>query len=334
MSFYVELLGGGKKKKSHKESIALVYVEGAIVLGQADSSPLSFGGKSASSTALRKALDEAAADDTVKAVVLRVDSPGGSATASDVILAATKRVKAKKPLVVSMGSVAGSGGYYVACGSDLIYADEGTITGSIGVVGGKLSTTGMWNKIGIHWKEYGRGANAAILSTARPFTEPQRVKMQSWMDDIYGVFKDHVVAIRGPKLKKPIDDLAGGRVYTGQQALELGLVDRIGTLSDAVKEAAVQAKIDKYELRVVPEPKNFLQTILGSALGEEDDDSQGVSLATAFARPSLPLLEAVLPYLRQLDGERVSAITTALGRLEMIRREGAVLMMPEILLRQ
>ncbi len=330
MSFYAELLGGGKKKKSTKEAIAIVNVEGAIVLGAADASPLSFGGKSAGSTPIRKALDDAANDDSVKAVVLRVDSPGGSATASDVILAAAKRVKAKKPLVVSMGNVAASGGYYVACGTDIIYADEATITGSIGVVGGKLATSGLWNKVGISWKAYGRGANAAIMSTSHPFNDSQRMRMQSWMDDIYGVFKGHVVAVRGQKLKKPIDDLAGGRVYTGRQALDLGLVDRIGTLHDAIKEAAEQAKIEKYEVRLFPEPKSFIQTLLGSAMGEDDDDANGVSLSGATTARSFPLLEAVLPYLRELDGQRLQAVMTSLGRLELIQREGAVLMMPEI----
>lgn len=334
MSFYAELLGGGKKKKSTKDAIAIVNVEGAIVLGAADASPLSFGGKSAGSTPIRKALDDAAKDDSVKAVVLRVDSPGGSATASDVILAATKRVKGKKPLIVSMGNVAASGGYYVACGSDVIYADDSTITGSIGVVGGKLATSGLWNKVGIRWRGYGRGENAAIMSTSHPFTDAQRTRMQGWMDDIYGVFKGHVVAIRGAKLKKPIDDLAGGRVYTGRQALDLGLVDRIGTLNDAIHEAAAQAKIEKYEVRLLPEPKSFIQTLLGSAMGEDDDDAPGVSLAAGLSARTSPLLDAVLPYLRDLDGQRLQAVMMAIGRLELIHHEGAALMMPEIVVRQ
>jgi protease-4 len=333
MNFYAELLGGGKKKKSTKDTVAIINVEGAIVLGSADASPLGFGGKSAGSTPIRKALDDAAADDAVKAVVLRIDSPGGSATASDVILAATKRLKAKKPLVVSMGNVAASGGYYVSCASDVVYADEATITGSIGVVGGKLATSGLWNKVGINWKGYGRGENASIMSSSHPFTDAQRTRMQSWMDDIYGVFKGHVVAARGQKLKKPIDDLAGGRVYTGRQALDLGLVDRIGTLHDAIKEAAEQAKIEKYEVRLLPEAKTFLQTLLGSALGEEDEDAAGVSLSAALGMKSFPLLDAVLPYLRELDGQRLGAVMTALGRLELIHREGVVLMMPEIVIR-
>jgi len=338
MSFYGELLGGGKKKKTHKDSVAVVYVEGAIELGAGSSSPLNMGGKSATSVAVAKALDEAAEDNTVKAVVLRVNSPGGSATASDVILAATKRVKAKKPLVVSMGDVAGSGGYYVACASDVIFADASTITGSIGVVGGKMATSDMWDKVGIRWKEYGRGANASILSTARPFTLEQRKRMQAWMDEIYGVFKDHVTAIRGSRLKKPIDELAGGRVYTGQQALELGLIDKIGTLSDAIQYIAEQAKIEKYEIRVVPESKNFIEQLLSSLTGGDEDDSKGLSTGAGRAASgqmsgASSLVEAALPYLKGFDPERVSAVTRAFSRLEMIRREGAVLMMPEITVR-
>src|SRR5262249_34656873 len=154
--------------------------------------------------------NEAAQDDSIKAVVLRVDSPGGSAVASEIILDATRRVKAKKPFVVSMGNVAGSGGYYVAGGSDVIFADESTITGSIGVVGGKLVTTPMWKKIGVTFKEYKRGENAGLLSTSQVFSPGERERVQAWMDEIYAVFKGHVTAIRSDRLKKPIDELAGG----------------------------------------------------------------------------------------------------------------------------
>src|SRR5205085_5197410 len=194
-------------------AVAVVYVDGPIVIGGGTPSP--FGGATARAVAVRKALDEAARDDSVKAVVLRVDSPGGSAVASEIILDATRRVKAKKPFVVSMGDVAGSGGYYVACGADTIFADESTITGSIGVVSGKFATNDMWKKVGVTFHAYQRGKNAGILATDKVFTPEERKRMQAWMDEIYDVFKGHVVAIRGKKLKKPIDELAGGRVYTG-----------------------------------------------------------------------------------------------------------------------
>ena len=141
MNFYAELLGGGKKKKSTKDSVAIINVEGAIVLGSADASPLSFGGKSAGSTPFAKRSTTPPHDDAVKAVVLRIDSPADRPRPATSSWPPPSVVKAKKPLVVSMGNVAASGGYYVLCGSDVVYADEATITGSIGVVGGKLATS-------------------------------------------------------------------------------------------------------------------------------------------------------------------------------------------------
>jgi len=331
INFYSELLSGGKKPKSHKDSVAIVYVEGPIVLGSPTPSLLDAGAQVAASTPIRAALNKAAEDDSIKAVVLRVNSPGGSAVASEIILDATKRMKAKKPLVVSMGEVAGSGGYYVACGSDTIFADECTITGSIGVVAGKLATQETFGKVGITWKEYNRGANAALLSSSSVFSDAQRKKLQSWMDDIYGVFKGHVTAIRGGKLKKPIDELAGGRVYTGHQALDLGLVDQLGTLDDAVKFAAKQAELDKYELRVVPEPKNFIEQLLDSS-GEKDEDQVSLAAGPAAALQS-NLRSAALSNLRGLDNERADAILRAFQQLEILHREGIVLMTPEILVR-
>lgn len=327
-----ELLGG-KRKKTHKTSVAIVYVDGPIVLGSAEASPFAGTTGTAASSNLRRALDDAAADDTIKAVVLRVNSPGGSATASEVILDATRRVKAKKPLVVSMGSVAASGGYFVSCAADTVFADEATITGSIGVVGGKLATTDMWKKIGVTFKEYPRGKHAGILSTAHVFTADERTHMQSWMDDIYGVFKEHVTAARGKKLKKPIDELAGGRVYTGRQALDLGLVDKLGSLEDTIKFAAEQAKLETYELRVVPEPKNFFELFLEETTGD-DDNQKSQHLSATLAGHGSGLLDAVLPLVGKLDPQRLAALRLAVLRMDLIQREGAVLMAPEILLRQ
>jgi protease-4 len=325
-----ELLGQGKKKPTGKPSIAIVYVDGPIVVGGGQPSP--FSGKAAQSTEIRKALDEAARDDNIKAVVLRVDSPGGSAVASEIILDATKRVKAKKPFVVSMGDVAGSGGYYVACGADTIFADESTITGSIGVVSGKFMTNDMWAKVGITFKPYQRGKNAAMLSSGKMFSDEERKKMQGWMDKIYDVFKGHVTAIRGPRLKKPIDDLAGGRVYTGRQALELGLVDKIGTLRDAIDHVAVQAKIEDYDVRVVPEPKNILERLLEASEGAQDDkpglDAAGPRPLTV-GRPT-SLVQMALPHLQHMDPERVRLVVRALERLQLMQQEGVILMMPEM----
>lgn len=322
-----------KKKKSHKPSIAIVYVEGAISTGSGSGSMSPLGGEGAYSSDIRKALDEAARDDSIKAVVLRVNSPGGSAVASEIILDATKRVKAKKPFVVSMGDVAGSGGYYVACASDTIFADNATITGSIGVVSGKLVTNPMWAKIGVTFTPYQRGKNAGMLSSATPFNPDERAKMQGYMDEIYGVFKGHVMAIRGSRLKKPIDDLAGGRVYTGKQALELGLVDKIGTMRDAIDFVAAQANLSEYELRAVPEPKNLIEQIMESASGGKTDPKR-LDVETPKLRWTGPtLLDLAGPHLKNLDPQRVKHVRMALQQLQTLHQEGVCLMMPEYLVK-
>jgi protease-4 len=152
------------------------------------------------------------------------------------------------------------------------------------------------------------------------------------MDEIYDVFKGHVTAIRGNRLKKPLDEIAGGRVYMGNQALDLGLVDKIGTLDDAVKFAGHEAKLDKYDLRVVPEPKNFIEKLL-EASGESEDDDAEVSLPPnplAARQNSASLMNAALPYLHDLDPQKVDAVLRAFRQLDTLNREGVVLMTPEI----
>jgi protease-4 len=334
LKFWAKLFEGGKKKPSGKDVIGIVYVDGMILPGKPEPSPFSSGSGMAYSTPIRKALDKIAEDKDVKAVVLRVDSPGGSAVASEIILNATQRVQAQKPFVVSMGSVAGSGGYYVSVGAKTIFADAATITASIGVLGGKFATTEMWNKIGITWDSNRRGANAGLLSSDAVFTQAERRKMQDWMNDIYGVFKGHVVAARGKKLKKPINELAAGRVFTGQQALELGLVDKIGTLQDAIQFAAQQAKLTKYEVRVYPEPKNFMEVLFGELSDGDRDPNHLVLPATRAApRHAASLLDLALPHLKGLDRQRLEAIQAALRQLNLLQEERAVLMTPVIRIR-
>jgi protease-4 len=265
-------------------------------------------------------------------VVLRVDSPGGSATASEIILDASKRVQAKKPLVVSMGNVAGSGGYYVACGANTIFADAATITASIGVVGGKFATTGMWNKIGITWESYGRGASSGLFSARDVFSKAEREKIQGLMADVYAAFKSHVTAIRSGRLKKDIEELAGGRVFTGRQALELGLVDKLGGLDDAIQHVAEQAHLKDYEVRVLPRPKNFMETLLSNlgAAEEENDDDLSISLGRLSANRQPSLIEAALPCLENLEPRRARAVQAALQQLSLFEKEPVILAMPVI----
>lgn len=333
---WADILGAGQKPKDNsKPAVAIVYVEGPIMEGSGDSSFSPFGmGAVAASSDIRRALEKAANDDSVKAVVLRVDSPGGSAVASEIILDATKRVRAKKPFVVSMGNVAGSGGYYVACGSDTIFADESTITASIGVVAGKFKTNDMWRKAGITFKEYKRGKNAGLLSTSDTFNDAERQKMMAWMEEVYGTFKGHVTAARGDRLKKPIDELAGGRVFTGRQALDLGLIDRIGTMSDAIAHVAGKADLQEgaYEVRTVPQPKNLIELLLDGGGADDEPGIVGLPANGLKASGGTSLAELALPHLRHLDPRRVEAVMSALRRLEMLQKDGVLLTTPEILI--
>jgi len=276
--------GVAQKPKSDRPAVGIVYVEGPIMTGSAQPSIFGAAGE-ARSSAIRKALDQAAADDNVKAVVLRVDSPGGSATASEIILDATRRVKAKKPFVVSMGNVAGSGGYYVACASDTIFADASTITASIGVVSGKLVTTPMWNKIGVTFKPYARGQSAALFNS-NPGLLDRRTRSNA------GV---HGRSLRG--VQAACERCPGGspeeaarpdrrrRVYIGRQALELGLVDRLGTLNDAIAFVAEKAKLGdgQYDVRPIPEPKKPARAIDGASGGGDKDSHNLASLRSAGA---------------------------------------------------
>jgi protease IV len=325
--FWAELMGGGAAAQGpKKDAVGIIYVEGPIVVGSMQPSPFS-GAAIATSSEIRKALDEAANDDSIKAVVLRVNSPGGSAVASEIILDATRRVKAKKPFVVSMGDVAGSGGYYVACAADTIFADENTITASIGVVAGKFVTTGMWDKVGVTFKPYARGRNAGLLNTSRPFTDEEKKVLKDWMEGVYATFRKHVTDIRGDRLKKPLDEIAGGRVYTGRQALELGLVDKIGTMQDAVAHVAAQAKLGSdYEVRVVPKPKNLVELLMAGA-GDDPRDRRTLGVRGDS------LVDLALPYLSGLDPVRVRAVRSALTRMELLQNEGVLLAMPEVSVR-
>jgi protease-4 len=184
----------------------------------------------------------------------------------------------------------------------------------------------MWKKIGITFKEYKRGQNAGIFSTDDVFTESERARMRALMDEVYDVFKKHVTEIRGNRLKKPIEELAGGRVYTGKQALQLGLVDRLGTLNDAVAFAADQAKIQDYGVRVVPEPRNFLEQLSERFSGGKDEPGHVSSLVGENS-----LFKLAAPYLQNLDPHRTAAVASVLHRLEILQKEGVALTMPEIL---
>ena len=165
------------------------------------------------------------------------------------------------------------------------------------MVSGKLATGGLYDKLGVTFKSYRRGQNAGMLASGEVFTPGERLKMRTWMDEIYGVFKGHVTAIRGDRLKKPIDDLAGGRVYTGKQALELGLVDRLGTLHDAIAFVAEQAKLTDYDVRVIPKAEVVPRAAPRGRRRQRAAQGAGRRPAADLARPgpAIPPLARPLP---------------------------------------
>jgi protease-4 len=253
------------------ERIAVVYATGTIESGRSSDSPT--GGQSTGSDTVAKAIKDAADDRTIKAIVLRVDSPGGSALASDVIWHAIENAKPKKPVVVSMGDVAASGGYYIACGANKIIAEPSTFTGSIGIFAGKPVIKGFYDWLGISNEYVLRGKNAGMFRETEPFSPDERKKFEEM---IRGIYYDSFV----PKVAKGrnkdaeyVDSIAQGRVWTGAQGRENGLVDEFGGLDRAVEVAKQLAHIpaEKGTRRVIfPYPRTFIESFLGNSSGEEN----------------------------------------------------------------
>ncbi|MBT3222938.1 MAG: signal peptide peptidase SppA, partial [Proteobacteria bacterium] len=201
-------------------------------------------------------------DDAVKAVVLRIDSPGGSGMASDMMWHEVKLTQAAgKKVVVSMGDLAASGGYFIAAPSDWIVAQPSTLTGSIGVFGGKLNLAGTYEKIGLTQALFKRGEQADLLSGSHPFSEEGRATMQAFLDDFYRVFVGKVMEGRGMTYDE-VHAVAQGRVWTGEQALERKLVDELGGLDVALAKAAEFCELDEYGIVRLPRPKTFVELLM------------------------------------------------------------------------
>lgn len=219
------------RRKGH---VALVEVRGGIVSGRTRRTPM---GRQVGSDSVGAALRAAAGDEHVRAVVLQVDSPGGSAVASDTIWREVCRVRETgKPVVVSMGVAAASGGYYIACPADVIVALPATLTGSIGVFGGKLVVRELFDRVGLNTGTVSYGARSLMFSARRGFTDDERERLAATIDAIYADFVAKVAQGRGRPVAE-IENIARGRVWTGMDALGIGLVDELGGLRDAVRIA-------------------------------------------------------------------------------------------------
>ena len=245
------------------EKIAVIYATGDIGSGQSENSPT--GSQSIGSDTLSKAVNDARDDNTIKAIVIRVDSPGGSGLASDVIWHAVDSAKQKKPVVISMGDVAASGGYYISASANKIIAEPSTITGSIGVVAGKPVLRGFYDWLGISNEYILRGKNAGMFRETEKFSDDERAKFEDWIKTTY--YNDFVPKVAKGRNKDAayVDSVGQGRVWTGSQGKERGLVDEFGGLDRAVEVAKELAKIpkDKGVKRVIlPYPRTFLQELM------------------------------------------------------------------------
>jgi protease-4 len=245
----VALRGSGSGK------IAVVYADGDVVMGKNER-------ESIASDDYRILLQKIRNDKSIDAVVIRVNSPGGSSLASDIIWREIDLLKKEKPVVVSMGDLAASGGYYISCGADSIFANANTITGSIGVFSIIPNVTNfMKNKLGITFDRVNTGKYADAPSATRQLTTIEQNFLQSGVDSVYHTFKSRVAAGRKKNIDY-IDSIAQGRVWTGSDAIKVGLVDKIGTLEDAIQSAARMAHVKGYSLKSFPESKSFIDDFI------------------------------------------------------------------------
>jgi protease-4 len=313
------MLSSGKDANGNEDYIAVVAVDGGI--------------SAASVAPVRKEILKLLRDKHAKGLVLRVNSPGGSALASEVLWEATDEWKsAGRPFAVSMGGVAASGGYYVSSGAERIFAEPGTITGSIGVVGMKLVMGGAMEKLGITTHTVQRGKHAGAMSMSEPFSAEERELVRKSMLDIYGTFKKRISDGRGDHLRGDLEGMAGGRVYTGTKALELGLVDELGGLGDAITWVADKAGVENDNARLSPEPKSMLEGLFAKP-GEKNDDEivRMEHAGSCFA-------EMISAGIRQsglgaVPGPLRHSLERALDRIEAVNESSVQLLAPDIRIR-
>ncbi|MFN9595556.1 MAG: signal peptide peptidase SppA [Bacteroidota bacterium] len=269
LSKYYDFADPGPEKEPTRDKIAVIYAVGDIVSGKGNESEIG-------SESLSKTIRDVRNDDKVKAVVLRVNSPGGDALASDIIWREMELCRKSKPVIVSMGDVAASGGYYISCNADSIFAQPNTITGSIGVFGLMFNIQDMLkNKLGVTYDSYNTGSYADLGSMTRPMTDSERSIMQSFVEQTYATFTGRVSAGRSMSVAQ-VDSIGQGRVWSGIDARRLGLVDALGGINEAILAAAKKAGLKNYRVADYPKQKDPIKALL--------DDISGESAVNAFEK--------------------------------------------------
>ena len=296
------------------KTIALIYGAGGVARGKSEYNAVN-GSQTMGSDTVAAAFRAAVADKDVKAILFRVDSPGGSYVASDTIWREVVNArKAGKPVIVSMGDLAGSGGYFVAMAADKIVAQPGTITASIGVLGGKVLSAGFWDKVGLSWDEVHNGANATMFTGVQDYTPAEWQRFEAWLDRVYEDFTSKVAD--GRKLPKDkVLEIAKGRIWSGEDAKGLGLVDELGGFDTALNVAKKSANIaEKEEVKIVvfPHKKTLLESILQRE-GPENSEKE----ATGTAAVVNQMLQIVQPVAREMHALGVDAKDSGDNVLQM-----------------
>lgn len=305
--------------RPERDTIAVVHIDGPIIDGESTQGGL-LGESGVGSTTIRRILEELESDDLIKGVVVRINSPGGSATASEIIWQGLHRVSKVKPVWSSVGDMAASGGYYVAVGSQRIYANESSILGSIGVVGGKLATEGLYDRLKVRSVGRARGPMGHILGSSAPWTDAERELVRAKMKETYDLFVARVSAGRpGMDLSRT----AEGRLFTGADAVGLKMADKVGGLQDAVTDLAANLSLEEgaYDVLEYPGPASLLD-VIGGAMG-------AAAPGSARAGRDDPALRPLVAAGRALVGERHwPAVRDHLGALLQLRDRPVLLVSP------
>ncbi len=315
-----------------RETIAIVHIDGPIVDGESSAGGL-MGGETVGSRTIRKALSTIEDEDLIRGLVIRINSPGGSAIASEMIWQGVRRVAEKKPVYISVGSMAASGGYYIAVSGDKIYVDPMSIVGSIGVVGGKIVWGGLYDKfeVGIHTRS--RGPHASMFGSLKNWSSKDRELIRTMMSDTYDLFVDRVKKGRGRKVN--ITKIAAGRLFTGRQALDNGMADGLLEFDEVIAQLATDSGItgNEYDVMTYPGPMSF-----------EDAMQSMIPFASIIApewrsgnttNPVMDHLvqEAGASVLKQLVGtKRWPQLRDALNGMMQLQNEPVILMSPRAIL--
>lgn len=305
----------------HQPTIALLHIDGAIIDGESGGGGIMGGEASVGSRTIRNAIEDIREQDLIKGVIVRIDSPGGSATASEVIWQGVRRLAEKKPVWVSVGEMAASGGYYIASAGDKIYVNPASIVGSIGVVGGKISMQGLYGFLKVGTVGRGRGPMSGMFASDKPWDEMQASAVRTKMTETFDLFKKRVADGRkGIDLEKT----AGGWLFTGDKAIGLKMADKVGSLEVAIADLATKLNLNDYDVMDYPAPKPFDEVI--------EDALKGFAAAPSITGAT-PVRGQILGAIREVVGPRAwsQMEPSIVGYLQM-RDQPVILMSPNVLI--